>query len=418
MFPRVALTFVAAACLLLHPVFGQRGGAAPPGNGGIPPGGAPGATRGTSPIGTNPSTQIPQPQQQQIPMEQPRTVFLSGRVLTDDGTAPDDSAVIETVCNGSPHAQAYTDSKGRFSFELGGRTNWVMQDASEGHLGGFFGTPSTTADPGTGMFGNVNAADRMLMNCELQAKLPGYSSEVVSLAMHRSFDNPDIGTILIHRLGVVEGRVVSETTLAAPKDARKAFEKAHKELENNKPEEAIKNFQKAVGLYPEYSVAWCELGRLQMEADRKDEAVASLRAAIKADPRFIQPYLYLSILQALAHQWNELALTSGKALKLDPYDYPQAYFFNAMAHFNNHDVDAAEKSAREGEKIDTRRHYPRTWELLGAILASRGDFAGAAEQMRTYLQYSPQAADAARVRAQLAHLEKIGGSASAELPQK
>ena len=38
-------------------------------------------------------------------------------------------------------------------------------------------------------------------------------------------DSPDVGTIFLHRLGNVEGRIVSAISLAAPKDARKAFEK-------------------------------------------------------------------------------------------------------------------------------------------------------------------------------------------------
>ena len=50
--------------------------------------------------------------------------------MMEDGTAPPDPVVIETVCNGSPHSEGYTDTKGYFSIELGAR-NGVIQDASE-----------------------------------------------------------------------------------------------------------------------------------------------------------------------------------------------------------------------------------------------------------------------------------------------
>src|ERR1700730_637518 len=70
--------------------------------------------------------------------DQQRPIFLSGKVMLDDGTPPPDSVTIERVCNGNPRAQAYTDSKGRFSFQLG-QTQGIMQDASVSSGDGRFG---------------------------------------------------------------------------------------------------------------------------------------------------------------------------------------------------------------------------------------------------------------------------------------
>src|SRR5689334_21490368 len=47
---------------------------------------------------TQPNTQQ-QPQQQ---MEMERPIFLSGKVVMDDGTPPPESVVIERVCGGNP----------------------------------------------------------------------------------------------------------------------------------------------------------------------------------------------------------------------------------------------------------------------------------------------------------------------------
>ncbi|MBZ5582821.1 MAG: tetratricopeptide repeat protein [Acidobacteriia bacterium] len=346
-----------------------------------------------------------------------RPVFLSGRVVADDGAPLDQTAVIETVCNGFSHAETYTDSKGRFSFELGGRDNGAMQDASESHsLEPAFGLSNAFPGQNSSGYGGLNGLERLMMNCDVQARVPGYQSESVSLVTHRQFDNPDIGTILVHRLGKVEGRVVSATTLAAPKDARKAFEKGMEAERRNKPDEAIKSFQKAVAADPDFAAAWCEMGKLQILTKQNEAAAQSLQAAIKADPKFLHPYLFLAILQAAGQQWKDLAATTDQALGLDPYDSPMAYFFNAVANYNLQKLDAAEKSARQEQKLDTRHHYVQTWKLLGMILAQRRDYPGAAEQMRGYLEYAPKAADAGRVRAQLAELEKLQGSASVEEP--
>ena len=83
-----------------------------------------------------------------------------------------------------------------------------------------------------------------------------------------------------------------------------------------------------------------------------------------------------------------------------------------MAHYNLKQVDAAEKSVREAERLDTRHEYPDSEHLLGVILAQRKDFAGAAEHLRAYLQYRPNASDAEAVREQLAQIEKMRAQAA------
>jgi hypothetical protein len=54
------------------------------------------------------------------------------------------------------------------------------------------------------------------------------------------------------------------------------------------------------------------------------------------------------------------------------------------------------------------------WGLLGSILAMRRDFAGAAEQYRTYLALAPQASNAAEIRAQLDRMERLSSRESAQ----
>src|SRR5262245_51967078 len=93
---------------------GTTGGAGGAGAGGAGAGGAAGtggATTGSRP--TSPTT-IPNPNQtqQQTPQSMPQPIFVSGRVLLEDGTPPTDSVVIERVCNGQPHSEGYTDTKG------------------------------------------------------------------------------------------------------------------------------------------------------------------------------------------------------------------------------------------------------------------------------------------------------------------
>src|SRR5437016_5336958 len=152
MFPRVyvrlitirVIIILAAGWLLpllfLPTGFGQnRGGATPPSTG-TPPGntGTPAPTTGTG-TGRTPTT-IPNNTNNPNPQASlPQPIFVSGRVMIDDGTPLPEGVVIQRVCNGSAHAEGYTDSKGYFGIELGSKTSAAFQDASEFSAGGGLG---------------------------------------------------------------------------------------------------------------------------------------------------------------------------------------------------------------------------------------------------------------------------------------
>jgi tetratricopeptide (TPR) repeat protein len=412
MFPNVyvrAITIAAAGLLfqpgLLQTSFGQnRGGVTPPSTG-TPTGGtgAPttGRTPATLPTNTNNptnNTSLPQP------------VFVTGRVMIDDGTPLPEAVVIQRVCGGSPHAEGYTDSKGFFGIELGGN-NGVMQDASEfGSASGTgFGSRSTGSQgQSQSNAGSSNGlSDRKYMNCELQAKLAGYRSQVINMANRRAMDDPNVGTILLHRVGASEGNTVSAVSLAAPKDARKAYERGTEALKKKKTDDAVKDFAKAVELYPAYAAAWHELGKLQEAADHSDAARKSFSAAIQADPKFTGPYLELAVMALHEKSWQEVSEITDRIVKLNPFDYPQAFFFNAVANYNLKNMEAAEKSAAQAEKLDTQHLLPQVNQLLGMLMAQRKDYTGAAAQFRNYLKVAPDGPQAATVRTQLVEVEKI-----------
>ena len=249
------------------------------------------------------------------------------------------------------------------------------------------------------------------MNCELRVDLPGYQSQSFSLAMRKPMDDPNIGTILLHRIGESGGTTVSATTLAAPKKAKKAFDKGMELARKNKLEEAHTSLQKAVELYPRYAVAWYELGRVQASEHDPGGARKSFDESIKADAQYVPPYIQISMLVASARRWQELADVTDKALKLDSFNYPQEFLLNAVAHYNLHHVEAAEQSARRAEKLDTRHKFPQVSRLLGVILAGRREYAAAANEFRDYLKYAPAVKDADAVRSQLADIEKLAATA-------
>src|SRR5580704_8757509 len=54
-----------------------------------------------------------------------RPIYISGKVVIEDGSAVSPNIAIERVCGGISKTVAYADSNGRFSFQWGDRSTMV-----------------------------------------------------------------------------------------------------------------------------------------------------------------------------------------------------------------------------------------------------------------------------------------------------
>jgi tetratricopeptide (TPR) repeat protein len=394
--PVLILTSSAAAQKTAAPVGGN------PGTG--TPGGAPSNIPSRP---TQPST--PQQPNQQNDTQMP--VFLSGKVSMDDGSPPPSNISIQRVCTGNPRTVAYTDSKGRFSFQWGVSAG-VIPDASE--AASTIGGNRMPDDSINGINGSRGGGGGMsgnsMMGCQVLANAPGFRSDPIDLGNHRALDNPDLGMIVLHRLANVEGTSVSASALNAPKDAKKAWEKGVQLLHKAKPAEAAVQLEKAVAIYPQYANAWLDLGRARLLQQQVGPGREALLKAIELDAKLVEPYIELGETAARQQDWPETARYLDRALQLDPVDFPHLWFEDAVANYNLKDYDRAEKNARAALKVDAAHRNPRANQLLGLILINKHDYTAASEALRTYMQLSPDARDLDQVKAQLLQLDNLRSS--------
>jgi tetratricopeptide (TPR) repeat protein len=323
-------------------------------------------------------------------------MFLSGKVMLSDGTPPPDPVMIERVCNSNVHTEGYTDSKGRFSINLGSNANAAFADASSSNEDPL--NPRNNPQGGT-------ITQRALMNCELRASLAGFRSDSVSLMNRRRMDNPDVGTIILHRLANVEGLTISATTGMAPKDAKKAFDKGRESLQKGKPDDAEKHFERAVDIYPKFAIAWNELGRLRLSHGQKLEARTAFESAIQADSHFVSPYEGVAQIAALDKKWKEVAEVTDRALRLNP-DLPLAQYLNAVANLDLHNFDAAERSADALVKMNAGQSNPRAYHVIGLIKAQHEDYEAAVANLQKFIETSPPGAAVELAKKQLAQIQK------------
>lgn len=411
----VRRAWLPSACAFLSitiaPAFAQKGGS----TGGTSGGGATGSGAGSAgvPNGSNTtnypgSTNFPGSTNPSSPgVWQPsRPIFLSGRVLFDDGASPNSDIRVERVCNGTARLEAHTDRKGQFSFQVG-QNGSVDTDASDPASGGYGRSGGGFGNSGVGGFGSgANTGPNNLWGCELRASYPGYRSDVVELGSHRSSDDPNVGTIILHRLGGSSAGTISLTTALVPKHAQKDYEKGVQLAEKGKFEEAEKRFQDATATYPKYAIAWFALGQVQQREGNAESARKSYDAAIAADAKYASPYDQLALLSAQAQQWESAAKYSQQVIALDSVDYPSSLWYNAIANYHLNKPEEVQKSLRELLRLDTTHHYPEAESMYAQVLLYQGNNAEAATHLRAYLAIAPNAKGAAAAKEMLTKLDQ------------
>ncbi len=361
-----------------------------------------GSTTSTPPRVTLPTIPSTQPQPQVGP------IFLSGKVVMENGGPPPEKVTIERVCNGRARREGYTDSSGSFSFQLGAMPT-AFQDASTSTVRDLGSSRTDMMNDMTGQ--NTRISQRDLMTCDLRANLAGYRSDSLSLAGRNAMDAPGVGVIVLHPIGKVEGTTVSMTSMRAPKDARKAWEHGHKDLQEHKVDKAEQEFEKALEIYPNFAEAMLGLGDVYFIEKRYDDAEKEYERAIAADSKFIPPYFQLAKIAAQHKDWARMAKLTDQALALNAYEYPATFFFNAVAYYELGDREKAEKSARNGVRLDSQHRIPDLQMILARLLLDRKEYSEAAELLKTFLKLVPTGPASDSARAELAQTEAILASA-------
>ncbi len=357
--------------------------------------GSSGSTGATS--RSTPSTRTPG-----APDTSTKPIFVYGKVMLQGGGALLEPVPIERVCNGTVRREGYADTKGQFEFQLG--SNLIFQDASE--------NDSRIAPTSQSRSGSGNSLKPLDLNgCELRAVLAGYQSSIVSLRnMGGDTWQYEVGTIFLKRMGNAPGTTVSVTSMAAPKDAMRAYEKAQK-IKAEKPAEAEKELTKAVKIYPQFAAAWSLLGDLHREHNDFNTAQTDYAQAIAADPQFVNPSYGLAMMASQEKKWDDAIRLTEQVIKLNAAAYPLAYFLNAAANYNSQKFAPAEESAKRFKALDTQHSHPEVCMLLSYLYSGRQDYTAAAREIREYLTLMPNSPDAESLKTDAKRFEDLSVSA-------
>ena len=308
----------------------------------------------------------------------PRTVngppandkVVRGTIVLPDGLASDELVGVYSDCGGVQTLMAVVDTKSHYAFN------------SDSLL-----------------------ATNQTKSCSIYASLRGYRSSVIEAPKISAKGHAKLSALVLKPLAASSAGLVSATDGQVNKGEKRKFEKALNEAAATNWAAAIESFKQITSANQDYTAAWLSLGILQRVTGDRKGAQISFAAAIRSEPKYAPPFVDAAALEAVQGAWQKALAYSQTAIDLNAAAFPEAYSWNAIADLNLQKLDAAEKSAREGLKLDTAHRYAELEYALGLVLESKGDSKGSAEHLQAYLEQAPNGSNAASARSELAQLK-------------
>jgi tetratricopeptide (TPR) repeat protein len=171
-----------------------------------------------------------------------------------------------------------------------------------------------------------------------------------------------------------------------PDDAKSEFQAGQKALDAKDGPGAIKHFQKAIELFPNYAEAYQLLGGAFLGGGNLAMAESAFVKAVTIEEHMVNAQLALGLTRNLMGKVREAEQPLVKAVQLDPKN-PDAHFELAKNQFALQKFADAEASELKAISID--KDIPNFYYVLGLSRAMMGNTPGAEEPFTTLVTKDP-----------------------------
>jgi len=200
------------------------------------------------------------------------------------------------------------------------------------------------------------------------------------------------------------GATVSLQQLGVPEKARRKFEKGYGLFQHNDYKGAVKQFQEALEVDPNYVIAQNHLGLAWWKLEAFDDAGQWFETAIRIDPKFMPPYLHFAEMLAQRKDPTRAAAVLKQASEAAPYQGEPLFLLGKIQYDLGY-YDRAELALAQALKRDTSE-IPEVHVLLADVYVRLHQTARMAEQWEAYLAVAPKGIYAKAVRERLAKLKQ------------
>jgi tetratricopeptide (TPR) repeat protein len=182
------------------------------------------------------------------------------------------------------------------------------------------------------------------------------------------------------------GASVSAAELNIPDKARRQFEKGERLMTGNNPGEAIKYFNRASDMYPQYAAAFDATG-IALTRTSPGEAKGYFQKAIDADKQYAPGYRHLAKAYMGEKQYPDAERLLTQAATLEPRSV-ETLFLLAYTQQKQQKHDAAIESASRAHSLP-HPDYATVHLVAGESYTRLGRLAEAVTEYNQYLREAP-----------------------------
>jgi len=189
----------------------------------------------------------------------------------------------------------------------------------------------------------------------------------------------------------------SLTDQAAPKSARKEFEKGSRAWRENKPAEARKHLEKAVEEYPCYARAYATLAEVDIAQRKLESAEAGYKRAIHCDGSYSDAFYQLAQLYMTERKAADSEAILREALRLTP----SAWLFHYQLGNAQFVLGEYQQALQDFlSALSLHPDMPAEFHIkLANIYLKTAQYTKALAEIDTYLRLSPEGPYAASAKA-------------------
>jgi len=187
----------------------------------------------------------------------------------------------------------------------------------------------------------------------------------------------------------------------------KLFDRGMHSLQQGKFPDAIKDFESANKIYPDYAESWLNLGRARAALGTIGPARDAFLRAAQLDPQLAEPPEELGLLAAGQNDLVSAARYLDESIRLDPASSYRACYSDAVVNLMLKHYDVAERSARAALRFGDAGAQARVNYVLGIALLARGENSEAKQHLQRYLELNPKAPERDQIEKELSRVEQL-----------
>ncbi|HEV2426520.1 MAG TPA: tetratricopeptide repeat protein [Terriglobia bacterium] len=295
-----------------------------------------------------------------------RVVDLNGEVRTDQGVAVKSATVRLETAEGELVDQRPVTTAGQFFFTNVPKARYVI---------------TVTAD--------------------------GFETYSENLNLAEGADQYDVSVNLVPATKVhthTEPPALSDAQ--APREAKRAYEKAEKAIAARKYGQARKELQTAVGQYPCYARAQTRLGLIMSQQKDYKGAEAAFRKSISCDAGYLDAYLELGQLLNAEKRFGESEPVLEDGLRQAPASW-QFYYEAGVAEYGLARYDQAKQQFEKAKALTSQPSADLDVKLAD-VYVKEHSFQKAYASMQDYLKVQPEGPLAPRIKTIMKQMESSG----------